>query len=284
MSVNSSAEKLKIAISPCPNDTFAFFHFINDYPEKYSVEFLDIEELNQGMMKNKWDMVKASFTSGLLNTDYELLPSGSAIGFGVGPVAVYANEKIKTSSKWITGLPGENTTASFLWDYFVSHQINANQTPEIKNIEKKNMKFSEILDNVASGKIDLGILIHEGRFVYQNYGLKLYIDLGEFWQNSTGYPVPLGGIFLKSNLAESVKTAVKNNLKYSVEKAILEKNEKRKIYTDEIIPFIKKYSRESSQKIIEQHIETYVTDDTVLLRKEALDAIMYFRDLIKDKK
>jgi 1,4-dihydroxy-6-naphthoate synthase len=290
----SEFEQLTVAISPCPNDTFAFYHFLLDdksldapplggvqasHHLEYKPVFLDIEELNLGMMESKWDIVKASFTVGLKHRDYELLPSGSAIGFGVGPIAVFADNDIVNKQNWIVGLPGENTTANFLWNYFLN--TRPKNIPDKDMIVSMYMNFSQIMNKISDGELDMGVLIHEGRFIYQNHNLRLYLDLGEFWQNNTGFPVPLGGIFIKKSLSEAVKAEVKKDLKSSVETALLQKKENNNVYLEQLIPYIKKYSQESSQKVIEQHIETYVTKDTVMLSDRAIEAIEYFKSILK---
>ncbi|MDH4261890.1 MAG: hypothetical protein OEV78_02460 [Spirochaetia bacterium] len=275
----SIVETLKIAISPCPNDTFAFYYFLNDPNQNYDVSFLDIEELNLGMLEFKWDIVKASFSVGLQQTGYELLSSGSAIGMGVGPIVVYSKEDIIKKNNWVVGLPGKNTTANFLWNFYINS--HPNDVPKRQKIEKKYMNFAHIMDKTTAGELDAGVLIHEGRFVYQNHNLKLFVDLGEFWQNKTGLPIPLGGIFIKKNLPAQMKQQIKTKLKESVENALIQKKQNSEMYQTTIIPYIKKYSQENSQKVIEQHIETYVTRDTVLLGDDAIKAITYFEKILK---
>ena len=292
-------QSLQVAVSPCPNDTFAFYHFFTDVKNhgKYESIFLDIEELNQGMIQSRWDIVKASFSLGLKQADYELLPSGSAIGFGVGPIAVYSEsqtastqghdaesmtleirmaDKIK-GGKFTVGLPGEHTMANFLWDFY--HSVNRDILPQ--SIEKRFMNFADIMKATEKGDLDMGILIHEGRFVYKKYDLKLYCDLGEFWQNQTGFPVPLGGIFIRKNLPQIVKDLVKKDLKESVVNALNEKKGSDKIYLQQIIPYVKKYSQELSQDVVEQHIDTYVTQETVTLSEVSLKAIEYLKKFLK---
>jgi len=278
-------DTLDVAISSCPNDTFAFYHFLKDTGKArpdvaYNPVFLDIEELNLGMLASKWDIVKASFTVGLEHPDYELLPSGSAIGFGVGPIAVYANEDLAEKKTWRVGLPGKNTTAGFLWNFYTRNEKR--NLPA--KIEKEYMHFGRLLDETRRGGVDLGILIHEGRFVYKNFELRLYVDLGQYWQDTTGFAVPLGGIFIKKNIPEYVKEIVKKQLRQSVVLALRQKKEKSGEYLEEIIPYIKKYSQESSVEVIEQHIDTYVTADTVELGPAALEAIQYFHKILKEQR
>ncbi|MDH4198824.1 MAG: hypothetical protein OEV66_00445 [Spirochaetia bacterium] len=263
---------LTTAISPCPNDTFVFYHFLNDpqNKEKYQPVFLDIEELNLGMINKKWDIVKASFPMGaVLEESYELLPSGSALGYGVGPVAVYRDEDIFQKDRWIIGLPGEHTTAHFLWNYYF--KTMKDKIPQ--NIEKKYLYFGAIMEKTASGDLDMGIIIHEGRFVFKNLKLKMYRDLGEFWEKQTGLPAPLGGIFIRKDLPESKKKMAASDLKKSVSDAMQQKSENSEIYQQRILPYIKKYSQELPDDVVEKHIEYYVNADTVELSPRAREAI-----------
>jgi 1,4-dihydroxy-6-naphthoate synthase len=273
-------QDITVAISPCPNDTFAFYHFFNDSlnHQKYKPVFYDIEELNEAMLQGKYDITKASFPALLNSADqYEQLESGSAIGLGVGPIVVFSSDSIFNKPVWNIGLPGKNTTANFLWNYFARYTLKK-LPPEINF---HYMNFADVMKKTVSGELDAGVVIHEGRFVYQQMGLKLFEDLGDFWQNNSGFPVPLGGIFIRKNLSPEIKTSILQDLQKSVESALLDKQNNSSVYHDEILPFIRQHSQETDLAVIEKHIEYYVNTETVIMSETSKKAIEFFLQTIK---
>ena len=211
------------------------------------------------MLRGQWDIVKASFPVAVNMRDkYSLMRSGSALGFGVGPIIIYKDPEILKKKNWRVALPGENTTAHFLWNYFVE------QADELKKIEctKIQMHFAQIMEKLESGEVDAGVVIHEGRFEYEEKGLLLFRDLGEFWEKTTKAPVPLGGIFIKKKLPEEVKNHLEKALEKSVNQALEEKEKNDSVYEEKIIPFMKKYSQALDRSSIEKHIEYYVNRET----------------------
>ena len=252
---------ISLAISSCPNDTFSFYHFIHDAQPGLRIQpvFLDIEELNRGMLRGEWDIVKASFPVAIKVRDkYNLMRSGSALGFGVGPILIYKDKNLLQKKNWRVGLPGENTTAHFLWNYYVEQSEELQET----GFTKIQMHFAQIMTKLESGEIDAGVVIHEGRFEYEEKGFLLFKDLGEFWEKTAKAPVPLGGIFIHKQLPEDVKTHLEEALEKSIDQAIEEKEKKDPVYETKIIPFIKKYSQALERSSIEQHIGYYVNRET----------------------
>jgi len=266
-------ERLSAAVSSCPNDTFAFYHLAhhNKIPG-LQFEYLDIEELNLGMESERWDLVKASFPVGYKYREkYELIGSGTAIGFGVGPVVV--SRKNWSYNKDIDNvqvlLPGKNTTANFLWDFYLKR---SGLFPDVV-VDKEFILFSEIMPRIAKGEGDLGVVIHEGRFSYQNHGLAIFLDLGGYWQNETGYPVPLGGIFVRKGLEPEVKREIEKTLKESIEYARTQRRGDTGEYNKEIVPFMEELAQEQDRTIVEQHIDLYVTGETLELSDTGKKAI-----------
>ena len=186
--------KLSLHISPCPNDTFAFDALINhriEHDFDLSVEYHDIEELNEGVLRGEPDISKISYAVYPLVADrYRLLESGSALGRGNGQLLV--RRKGETSKIRTVATPGKNTTANaLLMRYF----------PDVK---VRQMLFSEIAEAVEKGVTDAGVLIHEGRFVYERRNLELVADLGKMWEAETNLPLPLGAIIIKREIDENV--------------------------------------------------------------------------------
>src|SRR6266404_6858610 len=193
--------KLSLGFSPCPNDCFIFDALVNNKidPEgfQFDVVLEDVETLNQWALKDKLDITKLSFPALFQSTDkYILLNSGSALGKGVGPLLIskreqrMENEEVNNAT---IAIPGLNTTANLLLSFAFPGAT-----------KKIPMIFSGIEDAVLTGKTELGVIIHENRFTYQQKGLHKVLDLGEYWENKMNVPVPLGAIAIKRKIERAV--------------------------------------------------------------------------------
>ena len=266
--------KLSLGFSPCPNDTFIFDALIHQKIDteglNFDVVFDDVETLNQKAFRAELDITKLSFHAyAYLTEKYVLLHAGSALGFGVGPLLICENEdyistntladlKPQTSDLRI-GIPGKYTTANFLLSLAF---------PEAKN--KVEMKFNEIESALLNHQIDMGVIIHENRFTYQEKGLKKIIDLGEFWENLTQGPIPLGGIMVKRELPENIKQKVNRIIKRSVNYAF--------DHPESGMDFICSLSQEMSKEVINKHIELYVNKFSIDLGEAGRKAVHTFFD------
>lgn len=258
--------KLTLGFSPCPNDTFIFdaliHHKIDTEELEFEVSFDDVETLNQKALNHQLDITKLSYHAYAYVTDkYVLLNSGSALGFGVGPLLICKDERfidpiylLKNISDLTIGIPGKYTTANFLLGLAY---------PEAE--KKKEMLFSEIEDAVLSGQIDIGLIIHENRFTYQDKGLHKVIDLGEFWEDLTSSPIPLGGIMIKREFPEELKQKVNRVIRRSVEFAFA--NPKSGL------EFIRSHSQEMSEEVMYKHIDLYVNKYSIDLGDEGRKAV-----------
>ena len=257
--------KLTLGFSPCPNDTFIFDALIHRKIDTEGIEFEvffeDVETLNQKAFQQKLDITKLSFHAYAYVTDnYVLLNSGSALGFGVGPLLISKNEIANPFSEMENlriGIPGKFTTANFLLNLAY---------PEA--LKKTEMKFSEIENALSNNQIDVGLIIHENRFTYLEKGFKKIRDLGEFWEELTSCPIPLGGIMIRRNLAEDIKQTVNRVIRRSVEFAF--ENPKSGI------DFIKLHAQEMSENVMYKHIELYVNKYSVDLGEEGQNAVSVF--------
>jgi 1,4-dihydroxy-6-naphthoate synthase len=254
--------KLTLGFSPCPNDTFIFDALVNKKIDTPGLEFEeileDVETLNQWAYGEKLDITKLSFPSFFSNANkYILLNSGAALGKGVGPILISKKENVTTDevNNSLIALPGENTTANFLFSFAY---------PEAKN--KVFMRFDKIEDFVLneSSKVSpvggdlegaLGVIIHENRFTYQQKELKKIKDLGEYWEEKVNMPIPLGGIAIKRSVDDQIISKVDTLIKKSIEYAF----SKYPLIPD----FVKIYSQEMSEKVMRQHIELYVNDYSI---------------------
>ena len=242
-------KKLLLGYSPCPNDTFIFYALVHNKIKGF-VEFSeilrDVEVLNRMALLKELDVTKVSYHAlGFLREDYCLLHSGSAIGKRCGPLLV-AKKPIETSNlagKTIA-IPGKMTTAYLLLQMF---------NPDIKKIVE--MPFDTIMNAVSLGTVDAGLIIHEGRFTYSAYHLVQVIDLGDWWEKETGFPIPLGGILAKRDLGARLINHVDALLKKSIEYAFQNRELTRE--------YIRIHSQELDNHVIDQHIDLYVNDYTL---------------------
>jgi 1,4-dihydroxy-6-naphthoate synthase len=262
---------LSLGFSPCPNDTFIFDAMIHQKIDteglSFEVVFDDVETLNQKAFRADLDITKLSYHAyAYLTENYVLLHSGSALGFGVGPLLIcnkneYSSLDMESlrprASNLRIGIPGKYTTANFLLSIAF---------PEAKN--KIEMKFSEIESALLNNQIDLGVIIHENRFTYQDKGLKKIIDLGEYWEDLTHGPIPLGGIMIKRNLPEEIKQKVNRIIRRSVEYAF--------DHPDSGFDFIRSLSQEMSTEVIKKHIELYVNKFSIDLDELGRKAVETF--------
>ncbi len=233
---------MKFAITPCPNDTFSYFAMI-DGKVKSDIEFVfdDIEGLNLSAQKGEYEITKMSFASYLENSDkYELLDAGAALGVDTGPVLVGKNGVKFDVSKPIA-VPGLNTTATLLLRFFCA----------VKNLDLRPMYFRDVADCVAKTDIDYGVLIHEGRFVYESQGLTLLEDLGAFWTLSTSLPVPLGCICIRKDFL-SEKKNVETKISESINWAFA--NEQQ------TLPYVKSMAQYLQDDVLHKHIYAFVND------------------------
>ena len=246
------SRSIRLGISTCPNDTFAFHAMMHKKIDwrglDFQIELLDIQQLNSRAFRGDLDIAKVSFHAALLLADRVLvLPSGSALGFGVGPLLLSAknNDRPVTSAQ-VTLCPGEHTTATLLFQLFY---------PRTSRLEQ--VVFSEIMPRLKSQHADFGVCIHEGRFTWQNEGLFLVEDLGARWEAETNGPLPLGGIVglrsLGLDTLRVVQAVIQDSLSYAM------------THRDETLPTMRHYAQEFDDAVLMQHVDLYVNDWTVHL-------------------
>ena len=252
--------KLSLGFSPCPNDTYIFEALIHQKVDTEGLEFdyfmADVEKLNEGAFKERPDITKLSFNAFMhLAGRYLLLDSGAALGFGVGPLVVSKqlsdfNELVGK----IIAIPGQYTTANLLFSIAMKEKVH-----------KKEILFSEIENAVLSGEVDAGVIIHESRFTYASKGLHKLIDLGEYWEQLTGLPVPLGGIAAHSRLGPEVIAKVNRSIRRSIEYA----NAQNGGLND----FIRSNASEMDDEVMLKHIGLYVNEYSVSLGLQGKQAV-----------
>lgn len=253
--------KLKLNFSTCPNDTFMFgamvSNKINTKGYCFDLHLADIEDLNKLVEAGYPDITKLSYGAFPYVADkYQLLDSGSALGKGVGPLVV-SKRKIYPDEIPFTkvALPGVRTTAHLLFNLAFP---NTNQ--------KKFYLFSEIMDVVMSNEADVGVIIHESRFTFEQKGLLKVLDLGDYWEKKSGMPTPLGGIVVRRDLPEYVKVDLNGMLRESIEYAF-EKPQ-------EVMPYVKQYAQEMDEEVMLRHIDLYVNRYSLSLGQNGRNAVM----------
>ncbi len=253
-------QTIRLGISTCPNDTFAFAALLERRVDwrglEFQTELLDIQQLNDRLFAGDFDVAKTSFHAALLLAEQTVvLPSGSALGFGVGPLllAARANTKPNDQSQ-LTLLPGQHTTAALLFHLFYRDTTRVEQ-----------VVFSNIMPRLQAGTADFGVCIHEGRFTWQEEGLSLVEDLGTRWEAATDAPLPLGGLVARRKLPESTIATIQAVIRESLQTAIAN--------PDSAIPQMRKHAQEFDDRVLMQHVELYVNDWTVDLGDQGRQAL-----------
>lgn len=256
----------KLGLSPCPNDTFIFHALLEglvkpDFrePVRLAPVFADVQELNERALHGELPFTKLSAGAIPAVLDkYRLLETGAALGWGCGPLVVARSSNFNPARARIA-IPGRHTTASMLLDL---HGGFRGERPE--------MLFSDIMPAVASGEADLGVIIHEGRFTYPQYGLAKILDLGEWWEEQYGIPLPLGVIAVRRDVEPALARAVENAIAASIRHARQNPGDSR--------AFIRAHAQELDDEITGAHIDTFVTDFSLGLGETGKAAI---RQLLK---
>ena len=257
--------KITLGFSPCPNDTFIFDALVNNKIDTKGINFEpkleDVETLNNRAINNTLDITKISFgVLPLVFNNYIVLNSGSALGTGVGPILIAKNKiPVNEIDNCIIAIPGEHTTAHMLFN--LAFPLAKNKI-FIRYDEVENFVLQSASNNAA------GVIIHENRFTYAQKGLNKIIDLGEFWQNETGYPIPLGCIVAKRQLDNLLLKKIDLLIKQSIEYAF-------KNYPL-ISEYVKKHAHEMDEQVMLKHIELYVNNYSVSLGEEGKNAVKEF--------
>ena len=251
-----------LGFSPCPNDTFIFDALVNHKIDTEGIEvnavLEDVETLNRWALAGKLDITKLSFPAFFQSlNEYTLLDSGSALGKGVGPLLITKNKNQLTESEVnhaTVALPGKNTTANLLFSFAYPQAV-----------KKQFIIFSGIEDAVLSSKTDLGVIIHENRFTYQQKGLNKVIDLGEYWETKMNAPIPLGGIAIKRTIEPAQAKTINKLIRKSLDYAFA--------HYPFITDYVKEHSQEMSEDVMRKHIELYVNNYSLQLGNDGRKAI-----------
>ena len=251
--------KLSFGFTPCPNDAFAFHAFVHGLvraPFEVEPVLCDIEDLNRRAAGGELQLTKLSFgAAAAAGERYRLLRSGAALGRGVGPLVVARQAgTLEETAAGRIAVPGRETTA------FLLLRLAAPALGEVLEL-----RYDRILPAVVAGEVDAGLIIHESRFTYSEHGLVAVADLGEWWEGETGLPVPLAGIFARSDLEPDVVDAAEAAIRASVEYAFAHPEASR--------DYVRSLSHELSDEVCAAHIALYVNASSVDIGDEGLVAI-----------
>ena len=240
--------RLRVGISTCPNDTFAFHGLLTGAVDCAGVELefelADVQALNEGLRAGRFDVAKGSFAAALaLARERVVLPVGAALGFGVGPVVLAARAGERPARPRVL-CPGEDTTATLLWRLF--HPGEG---------EVRQVVFSSIMPALERGEADLGVCIHEGRFTYAQRGLLLVEDLGERWERASAGPLPLGGLLARRDLGEELLARLAGAVRASILYGYA--------HRAEALTTMRRHAREQADDVLWRHVELYVNDETL---------------------
>ena len=257
---------IALGFSPCPNDTFAFHGLVHGLVPVEGIRFEatldDIEGLNQRALGQRGERLAVSKVSAALLPDvldeYRVLRAGAALGRGCGPLVVVAPHRplrrLDDLSGATVGIPGRKTTAHYLLRRFAP--------ADVKVVE---MRFDKIMPEVLAGRLDAGVVIHEGRFTFSRLGLVQIADLGQLWEQSTGLPLPLGVIVALRSLQSETVSAVETAIRDSVSHALA--------HPQDSWSYVRQHAQEMDEDVCRRHIGLYVNDYSVDLGRDGEHAL-----------
>jgi 1,4-dihydroxy-6-naphthoate synthase len=257
-------ERLSIAFSPCPNDTFVFHALVHglvpDAPS-LDVTYADIDITNTLVQQSTLDVLKISYAALPLALDeYELLPCGGALGRGCGPLVLVKDDQRADLKGAVVAVPSMLSTAFRLFQLWIGG---------LDDVEIRVLPFHEIMPAVADGTVDAGLVIHEARFTYADFGLHCLVDLGEWWESDSGLPIPLGAIVARKSLGEAALDELAGLIRASVEQAWADPSASE--------DYVMAHAQEMDPEVARAHIALYVNEFTRDLGADgyaAVDALL----------
>ncbi|GAC1395426.1 MAG: 1,4-dihydroxy-6-naphthoate synthase [Vulcanimicrobiaceae bacterium] len=256
---------LSLAYSPCPNDTFIFAAWtrgmLSDAPA-VSVVLDDVEALNAAARGKRFELTKVSYgATPYLLGDYRILRAGGALGRGCGPLVIAKPDArgrvpelhdLPRTAR--VAIPGALTTAYLLLRLALGHDVEA-----------VIMRFDRIVDAVARGDVDAGLIIHESRFTYEASGLACVADLGAWWERETGHPIPLGAILVRRDQNDDAARRIDETIRESL--AFARRDEAA------IAPYVREHAFEMDDAVMRAHIDLYVNDYSIDIADDGIAAV-----------
>ncbi|KNB51504.1 1,4-dihydroxy-6-naphthoate synthase [Streptomyces caatingaensis] len=258
-------DTVRIAYSPCPNDTFVFDAWAHGRvpgAPALDVTFADIDRTNGMAERGEFDVLKVSYAVlPWVLDEYALLPCGGAVGRGCGPL-VLTRDALggpEALSGRTVAVPSERSTAYLLFRLWAAAEVPGGVGEVVV------LPFHEIMPAVRDGKVDAGLVIHEARFTYQEYGLTCLADMGDHWEGTTGLPIPLGAIIAKRSLGADTLRRLADAARASVRMAWDDPEASR--------PYVLEHAQEMDPAVTDQHIGLYVNEFTADLGEDGYAAV-----------
>lgn len=264
------ASALRVGISPCPNDVYVFAGLITGNVSwdgaPLAFEYEDVQTLNEQAQTGAFDIVKISYAAYRTVSDaYDLLDCGGALGRGVGPLLLRkGNANFDFGAEIM--VPGEQTTANFLLDFYL-------RTQGITNPRKRFVSYDVLYRELCNHEGAQGVVIHEARFTFERDGLTLLQDLGEFWEGQTGYAIPLGAVLARRDvpgLREKAEHIIRESIAWS------------DAHPDAVLDLCRQHAQEMTDSVMRQHIDLYVNADTRGLTDAGQASIRFFLEKQKE--
>jgi 1,4-dihydroxy-6-naphthoate synthase len=256
---------MRIAYSPCPNDTFVFHALVHGLipgTPSFDVTYADIDITNNlAASSTDLDVMKISYAAlPWVLPEYKLLPCGGALGRGCGPLVLTSESGTSSDVSRLSGkrvaVPSERSTAYLLFRLWAAQNVPGGVSEIVV------MPFHEIMPAVRDGQIDAGLVIHEARFTYSNYGLHMLVDLGNWWESDTGHPIPLGAIIAKRSIdLTSVSDWIRKSVEYAWQHPDLSRE------------YVMEHAQEMDPSVAQSHIDLYVNEFTANLGDDGYDAV-----------
>jgi len=254
---------MKVAFSPCPNDTFIFHAWVHNLiPEapQLEVTYADINITNElATTLAGPDLLKISYAAlPWVHSDYKLIPCGGALGRGCGPLILTKEahqDPAHLRGKKIA-VPSKKSTAYLLFRLWLAQNVPEGVAEIIV------YPFDEIMPAIRDGQVDAGLVIHEARFTYPSYQLHSHIDLGNWWEQDTGLPIPLGAIIAKRSLdTEQITKWIQASLTYAWQ------------HPSASTEYILQHAQELAPDVVQAHIDLYVNNFSLELGESGVQAV-----------
>ena len=260
----SETRTITVAHSPDSDDAFMFYGLATNKLDTGSLSFThvlkDIQTLNEEAFRGTYDVTAISFHAyAYISDKYILLPHGASIGDNYGPILV-SRESLKTQdiSKLKIAIPGTLTSAFLALRIF---------NPDF---EYEVVPFDKIIDAVQSGRCDAGLLIHEGQLFYESLGLHKVLDLGEWWNEKTGLPLPMGGNVIRRDLGPEIIAEVSDCLRRSISHSL----ENR----EDALEYAMQFARDMDPRLADRFVAMWVNDLTLDYTERGREAVRRFLD------
>ena len=266
-SVSSAVREITIAHSPDSDDAFMFYGLATNKVRVPGLRFThtlcDIETLNRKAMEGEgsYDVTAISFHAyPYIQKNYALLPSGGSVGEGYGPMIVARNPySVSEIHRKRIAVPGTLTTAYLVLNLFAP------------GIETEVVPFDQIIPQVTEGKYDAGLIIHEGQLSYSKSGLQRILDLGRWWHEQTGLPLPLGGNAIRRSLGPELMSSVGGALRESIQYAL--------DHREPALAYAMQFARDLDPQLADKFVGMYVNERTIDYGEDGREAVRRLLDM-----